>query len=275
MSTGAEASNKLTIALRNYLAQYSSTALSGYSFFRGIRAGLLTMPSVAVHVAEREPEDMHEESRRWLLKAMVVVRTRCDFDTSHEADTAEDAHRAAVTAVEEAMASSLVQAFVNSENTTISTAATGGTFTLTDTAESQTTAACAYNITATALQVAIQAALTEFNALSVTGSTGGPFTLDSNENSPYPYLTAAGSLTPSGCVADLRVIRPGTASQSPRWRLALGIPARGVQAFHLSRFAQSRGSSALSAERNAFEDVLHFDFAVMNDDGDQGYPPGV
>ena len=109
---------KIKLGLLKFVETRALGALTGYSYFRGIRAGLLTMPCVAFAVTKREPAFDELESPVWKCTAEICVRTRADFTTAHASSTAEDAHEAAVDAIETAMTFDAVRAFVNAENTT-------------------------------------------------------------------------------------------------------------------------------------------------------------
>jgi len=109
---------KIKLGLLKFVETRALGALSGYSYVRGIRAGLLTMPCVAFAVTKREPAFDENESPVWKCTAEVCIRTRADFTTAHASSTAEDAHEAAVDAIEAAMTHDAVRAFVNAENTT-------------------------------------------------------------------------------------------------------------------------------------------------------------
>lgn len=90
--------------------------LAGYNYVRGIRAGLLSLPCVAVAVTNREPDFEEDESPVWKLTVSICLRTRADFTSAHIAEAAEDAHDAAAAALEAALTKSAVREFVNSEN---------------------------------------------------------------------------------------------------------------------------------------------------------------
>ena len=109
---------KIKLGLLKFVETRALGALTGYSYVRGIRAGLLTMPCVAFAVTKREPAFDELESPVWKCTAEICVRTRADFTTAHASSTAEDAHEAAVDAIETAMTFDAVRAFVNAENTT-------------------------------------------------------------------------------------------------------------------------------------------------------------
>ena len=109
---------KIKLGLLKFVETRALGALTGYSYVRGIRAGLLTMPCVAFAVTKREPAFDELESPVWKCTAEICVRTRADFTTAHASSTAEDAHEAAVDAIETAMTFDAVRAFLNAENTT-------------------------------------------------------------------------------------------------------------------------------------------------------------
>lgn len=104
----------------------------------------------------------------------------------------------------------------------IDQAPTGGTFTLTDSSGSQTTAAIAYNASASTVQTAIRAALTtNYGSCTVTGNDGGPWTIDRVTTGTIVALGGTGtSLSPDSFVG-IAELRPGTVSLSSRQRVRL------------------------------------------------------
>lgn len=101
---------------------------------------------------------------------------------------------------------------------------TGGTFTITDPAASQTSAAIAYNASAATVQSAIRAALTtNFSACTVSGDAGGPWTIDRVTTGAFttnPTTTTA-AITPSGSVGVVINTEDGTSALSEKWQLSL------------------------------------------------------
>jgi len=96
---------------------------------------------------------------------------------------------------------------------TIGAQPTAGNFTITDTAATQTTANIAFNATASAVQTAIQAALTtNWASATVTGNAGGPYTITNGANGAETALVGSSvSLTPAGFVS-IGTIQTGTGS---------------------------------------------------------------
>lgn len=105
--------------------------------------------------------------------------------------------------------------------------ATGGTFTITDSSASQTTAAIAYGASAATVQSAIRAALTtNFASCTVSGSAGGPWTVDRVTTGAFTTnLTATtAGLTPVGAVAEIKNTQDGTSLISEVWTIQLFAP---------------------------------------------------
>ena len=86
---------------------------------------------------------------------------------------------------------------------TIGAQPASGNFTITDPAASQTTGNIAYNASASAVQTAIQAALTtHWSAATVTGNAGGPYTITNGTNGSETALIGTSvSLTPTSVVS--------------------------------------------------------------------------
>lgn len=106
----------------------------------------------------------------------------------------------------------------------IDAAPTGGTFTITDPNAAQTTAAIAFDASAAAVQSAIQAALTSnFGSATVSGSAGGPWTIDRGVTGAYAFdLTAnTAGIIPSGSTAQIKNTQNGTSLINEKWQLRL------------------------------------------------------
>lgn len=99
----------------------------------------------------------------------------------------------------------------------------GGTFTITDTAASQTTAAIAYDASAATVQTAIRAALTtNFSTATVTGDAGGPYSIDRGTTGAIADITAnAQSLAPDGSTVSIDNSQVGSAFLNARWNVSL------------------------------------------------------
>lgn len=99
---------------------------------------------------------------------------------------------------------------------------TGGTFALTDSDAAETTSALAYNVTPAALQAEIRSSLsTNYANATVTGSDGGPYTVDRVDLGAIAGLSGVGELlTPDAFVA-VAQLREGAAGASARSRLTL------------------------------------------------------
>lgn len=97
----------------------------------------------------------------------------------------------------------------------------GGTFTITDGA--QTTAAIAYNASAATVQSAIRAALTtNYSAAVVTGDAGGPWTIDAGATGALATLTAtATSLTPDGSTVVIVNTQNGSSTLNEKFQVRL------------------------------------------------------
>jgi len=98
-----------------------------------------------------------------------------------------------------------------------------GTFTLTDTAGSQTTAAIAYNASAATVQTAIRAALTtNFSAATVTGDAGGPWSIDRGTTGALADITgSAAALSPDGSTVVIVNAQNGSATLNEKWQVTL------------------------------------------------------
>lgn len=105
-------------AFRAFLADLDSADLADYAFVRGMRAGLLTLPSVSVTVGSLAPVADIQNENLFEGELGIVIRTRAEFDESHKAEDAEDAHDAAVQAILTGMIPDAVRTFCNSENVT-------------------------------------------------------------------------------------------------------------------------------------------------------------
>jgi len=103
----------------------------------------------------------------------------------------------------------------------------GGTFTLTDTAGAQTTAAIAYNahpnVGAGSVQTLIRAALTtNFSAATVTGDAGGPYTIDRGATGALADITgSAAALSPDGSTVVIVNTQNGSGTLNEKWQVSL------------------------------------------------------
>ena len=107
---------------------------------------------------------------------------------------------------------------------TIDAVPTGGTFTLTDSAASQTTSGIAYDASAATIQTRIRADLsTNFSSATVSGSAGGPWTIDRVTTGAFATNPTGSSaaLTPSGSKVVVINTEDGTSSLSEKWQLSL------------------------------------------------------
>jgi len=105
-------------AFRAFTSQLDAAALTGYSHYRGIRAGLMQLPSVSITVASLAPDSEVPEETLLRGEVGIVIRTRCTFTSAHQSSTAEDAHDAAVDAILTRLTASAIREFVNAENVT-------------------------------------------------------------------------------------------------------------------------------------------------------------
>lgn len=99
---------------------------------------------------------------------------------------------------------------------------TAGTFTLTDPAAAQTTAAIAFDVSAATFQTALRAGCpTNYSSATVTGDAGGPWTIDRVTVGVLAQLTGTGTgLSPDSFVGTI-LLRAGTVSYSSRQRVRL------------------------------------------------------
>ncbi len=89
----------------------------------------------------------------------------------------------------------------------------GGTFTLTDTGAAQTSGAEAYGITAAALQTNLRATLTtHFSTCTVTGSDGGPFSIEADATAGVTLTGSATQLAPDGSTIQISKTQNGNGS---------------------------------------------------------------
>ncbi len=104
---------------------------------------------------------------------------------------------------------------------TIDAAPSGGTFTLTG-AAGGTTGALNYNDSAATVQTAVRATLTGFAAATVTGSAGGPYTIDRGATGAVSDITGtATSLTPDGSTVVIVNTQNGSATLNEKWQVKL------------------------------------------------------
>jgi len=90
---------------------------------------------------------------------------------------------------------------------------TGGTFTLTDPDAPQTTAPIAYNVDGPALQTAIRAGLTtNWSLATVTGVTGGPWTVTNGANATRSALVLVGTALTPAAQGDVIIQQAGSGS---------------------------------------------------------------
>ena len=106
---------------------------------------------------------------------------------------------------------------------TIGGSVDSGTFTITDTAGSQTTAAIAYNASAATVQTALRAGLTtNFSACVVTGNAGGPYTIDRVTVGALANITGStAAISPVGSTIVIVNTQDGTASLSEKWNATI------------------------------------------------------
>lgn len=97
---------------------------------------------------------------------------------------------------------------------------TAGTFTLTFT--DGTTGAIAYNASAATVQTAIRAVHANLSAATVSGSAGGPYTVDRVTTTAYADPTGSTTaLSPTGSSVIVQNTEDGTASLSEKWLITL------------------------------------------------------
>ena len=103
----------------------------------------------------------------------------------------------------------------------------GGTFTLTNPTTSGTTAAIAYNATAATVQTAMRT-VSGWNAVVVTGSAGGPWTVDRGAAGAYAEPTGnAAALLPEGSSVLVANVQQGATGVNELWT----VSPRGTFAF--------------------------------------------
>ena len=105
---------------------------------------------------------------------------------------------------------------------TIGGSVSSGTFTITDTAGSQTTAAIAYNASAATVQTALRLLTTNFSACVVTGNAGGPYTIDRVTVGALANITGStAAISPVGSTMVIVNTEDGTASISEKWNVTI------------------------------------------------------
>lgn len=112
----------------------------------------------------------------------------------------------------------------------IDAAPDAGTFTITDPAGVQTTAAIAYNAAAAAVQSAIRAALTTNYSAAVVTGTAPYWSIDRGANGAIAVVTGTGTgLSPAGSVVLIETTQTGDASHHQRCDVTLLQPNAGAR----------------------------------------------
>lgn len=102
-----------------------------------------------------------------------------------------------------------------------------GTFAVTESAAAQTASGVAFNVTTAALQTALRAAwTTHFSNCVVSGTDGGPWTVNLGANGTYSGTISGNTagITPPESVLEVTILQTGTASRPAIFQLQLLQP---------------------------------------------------
>lgn len=134
----------------------------------------------------------------------------------------------------------------------------GGTYTITDTAGSQTTAAIAYNAADTVVQAAVRAGLTtNFSTATVVGSYTAGFVLDRVATGALADITVSvASITPENSVAEILNTDQGTASLSEKWNIKI-VQTQAIKTTIFSTVTYTAAAAASVTTGSAGVNAVH------------------